>query len=223
MAIIPTTDKVYMVSDNTNTIYGGSAALQAMSQWYTMQDIIDSVPTGASGFNITLPQVTDPNLFYTNNINGATFTNFVQIPNYMYATPFIPANDLTVSKLSIQVATLAIGSFSRILVYADVNGRPSGVLIESVFLDCSTLGTKTYNVAYTFEAGTTYWLVVQSSSNQTLRAIPSTGLMPLGVTSAGGSPSSTLSGGSYVFGDEPPVTPILSLTAASAMPIISMQ
>jgi len=101
MAIIPAEEKVFMVSNSTNTTYSGSAALKAMQQWYTMQDVIDSVPAGAAGFNITLPQVTDPSLFYTNNINGATFTNFNQIPNYMYATPFIPANDLTVSKLSI--------------------------------------------------------------------------------------------------------------------------
>jgi hypothetical protein len=43
MAIIPSDEKVFMVSNGTNTTYGGSAALQAMNQWYTMQDIIDSV------------------------------------------------------------------------------------------------------------------------------------------------------------------------------------
>ena len=43
MAIIPANEKVFMVSNDTNTTYGGSAALQAMNQWYTMQDISDSV------------------------------------------------------------------------------------------------------------------------------------------------------------------------------------
>ena len=43
MAIIPADEKVFMVSNDTNTTYGGSAALQAMNQWYTMQDISDSV------------------------------------------------------------------------------------------------------------------------------------------------------------------------------------
>ena len=43
MAIIPANEKVFMVSNGTNTTYGGSAALQAMNQWYTMQDISDSV------------------------------------------------------------------------------------------------------------------------------------------------------------------------------------
>jgi hypothetical protein len=43
MAIIPSDEKVFMVDKRTNTIYGGSAALQAMQQWYTMQDVIDSI------------------------------------------------------------------------------------------------------------------------------------------------------------------------------------
>jgi hypothetical protein len=48
MAIIPGNEKVLMVNRATNTTYGGSAALQAMQEWYTMQDIIDSVKVGPS-------------------------------------------------------------------------------------------------------------------------------------------------------------------------------
>ena len=47
MAIIPAQEKVFMVSSGTNTTYGGSAALQAMNQWYTMQDVSDSVAASA--------------------------------------------------------------------------------------------------------------------------------------------------------------------------------
>jgi len=43
MAIIPADEKVFMVDKRTNTTYGGSAALQAMQEWYTMQDVADSV------------------------------------------------------------------------------------------------------------------------------------------------------------------------------------
>jgi hypothetical protein len=48
MAIIPAAEKVFMVSNSTNTTYSGSAALKAMQQWYTMQDVIDTVGGGAS-------------------------------------------------------------------------------------------------------------------------------------------------------------------------------
>ena len=43
MAIIPADEKVFMVDKRTNTTYGGSQALQDMQQWYTMQDIIETV------------------------------------------------------------------------------------------------------------------------------------------------------------------------------------
>lgn len=43
MAIIPANEKAFMVTNGTNTTYGGSAALKAMQQWYTMQDISDSI------------------------------------------------------------------------------------------------------------------------------------------------------------------------------------
>lgn len=43
MSIIPPTDKVYMVREDVNTTYGGSEALKVLQNWYTMQDIIDTV------------------------------------------------------------------------------------------------------------------------------------------------------------------------------------
>ena len=43
MAIIPSDEKVFMVDKRTNTIYGGSAALKAMSEWYTMEDVSNTV------------------------------------------------------------------------------------------------------------------------------------------------------------------------------------
>jgi hypothetical protein len=43
MSIIPATDKVYMVREDVNTTYGGSTALKPMQNWYTMQDIVDTV------------------------------------------------------------------------------------------------------------------------------------------------------------------------------------
>ena len=45
MSIIPATDKVYMVREDVNTNYGGSEALKVLQNWYTMQDIVDTVGT----------------------------------------------------------------------------------------------------------------------------------------------------------------------------------
>ena len=43
MAIIPNSQKTFSVNEGVNTTYGGSAAMKALSQWYTMQDITDTV------------------------------------------------------------------------------------------------------------------------------------------------------------------------------------
>jgi hypothetical protein len=56
MAIIPAQEKVFMVSNSTNTTYSGSAALKAMQQWYTMQDVSDSIVAPYKVFTALLTQ-----------------------------------------------------------------------------------------------------------------------------------------------------------------------
>lgn len=43
MAVIPNSQKTFSVNEGVNTTYGGSASMKALSQWYTMQDITDTV------------------------------------------------------------------------------------------------------------------------------------------------------------------------------------
>lgn len=79
MAIIPSTQKVFMVDQRTNTTYGGSAALQAMQKWYTMQDISNSVVVPTPTLQQVLTAGTNASLPMTLNTNtaipAATFIN----------------------------------------------------------------------------------------------------------------------------------------------------
>ena len=101
MAIIPADEKVFMVDKRTNTTYGGSQALQDMQQWYTMQDVADSVqpykvftalltqgggddPQDANGITLTVGVTYQIN----NNSGGADFT-IVGAPNNEIGTKFI--------------------------------------------------------------------------------------------------------------------------------------
>ena len=50
MAIIPNGEKVLMTSADVNTTYGGSAALKQMNQWYTIEDIAETIGGGGGGY-----------------------------------------------------------------------------------------------------------------------------------------------------------------------------
>ena len=59
MAIIPNDEKVFMVSNTTNTTYSGSQALKDMNEWYTMQDVRDTVRP-YKAFSCLLKQTENP-------------------------------------------------------------------------------------------------------------------------------------------------------------------
>jgi nitrogen fixation protein len=82
----------------------------------------------------------------------------------MQAFPFYPASSFTCSSLTLNVTTLIAGGIARILIYSDVNGKPSVKLYESANLDCSTTGLKTASTTFNFVAGTKYWITVQSNN-----------------------------------------------------------
>lgn len=76
MAIIPALEKTFMVSNSTNTTYSGSASLKEMQQWYTMQDIVDTVED-----SIPVRQLYSATFFdtTTQTNGGATTANQVLI------------------------------------------------------------------------------------------------------------------------------------------------
>lgn len=75
MAIIPSTDKLFMHSEDVNTTIGGPESAQQASHWYTMQDVIDTVGGGGGGtyqvFTALLSQTGESN--WINQTSG-TFT-----------------------------------------------------------------------------------------------------------------------------------------------------
>lgn len=221
MATIPADEKVFMVSNSTNTIYSGSAALKAMSEWYTMQDVIDSVPRG---FHMPLAKSSSPGVTYTVALAGNVSASSQQVANLMVLSPFIPANDLTVSSLSIVVTgTLIPGSLAKILVYANVNSRPNGLLIESTDLDCSTSGRKIYNTTFTFKAGTIYWIGTHANSNQRLTSLITANLIAIGTNDVAGAYLTALTGTVYLYTDPIPTNPTSLNLVTSSVNAVMMQ
>jgi hypothetical protein len=109
----------------------------------------------------------------------ALSNSITSVANRLVLYPFIPNNSLTSASLYISVSTLVASSNARILIYSNLNGVPDTKLYESTNLDCSTTGIKRVTTTQTFNAGTTYWIGVHTSSTQGLNAISSSNMIPI--------------------------------------------
>ncbi len=102
--------------------------------------------------------------------------------------PFIPRDDITIDRLTVNVTTLIAAALGKIVLYAaDATGRPAALILETGDLDFSTVGLKEATVAQTLRRGITYWIGIRHSSTAILSAWASTATPDLN----GGAPVTT--------------------------------
>ena len=102
--------------------------------------------------------------------------------------PFIPRDDITIDRLSVNVTTLIAAALGKIVLYAaDATGKPATLILETGDLDFSTVGLKEATVAQTLRRGITYWIGIRHSSTAILSAWASTATPDLN----GGAPVTT--------------------------------
>ena len=116
-----------------------------------------------------------------------TITVTASTASRLIVYPYIPAQSITCSSLYIVITTLIAGSNTRILIYSSLNGLPDTKLYESANLDSSTTGVKTAITTQTFNAGTTYWIGVHTSANQSMSAISLAGTLNISLSGASAS------------------------------------
>jgi hypothetical protein len=156
-----------------------SNAITGVQPYYSQAEvdsIINNLPRGLHNRIVITGQV------YNNALNSITTSTGTTAVNRLEVSPLINFNNLVVNQLAINVSVAAVGALARIVVYSDLNGTPNTKLLESPDLDCSTLGFKKYIVDYTFQKGVTYWIGAHFNSLITIRVIPLSGLMSLGMT-----------------------------------------
>jgi hypothetical protein len=95
---------------------------------------------------------------YYNGMIGSGQTTIGVGSGILYLFPFIPNYTFTITEIAIEITTAAAGNNVKLVIYSDVNGRPTNKIIESTAFDTSTTGLKSYLVSYTFVEGTTYWI-----------------------------------------------------------------
>ena len=137
----------------------------------------------AKGVHATQPNIA-AGQFLTPQLTALALTTIAAAANRLDYIPFIPAQDVTVDRLDVEVSTLIASAQARLAIYADNAGAPGALLRDGAsVLDCSTNGLKSSLItALAMTAGTTYWLAILSNSTQTYRGIAVGALMPMAVT-----------------------------------------
>ena len=124
----------------------------------------------------------------TTGAGGAATGVLAGVAGRMDLFPFIPRDDLTVDRLSVNVTTLIAAALGKIVLYAaDATGRPTTLILETGDLDFSTVGLKEAIIAQTLRCGITYWIGIRHSSTAILSAWASTATPDLN----GGAPVTT--------------------------------
>jgi hypothetical protein len=174
----------------------------------TGQYKINGVALASGGGNvIPAPPITGLYYMTTACMNFADGHNLWT--NELTFNPFRPMNNFNVNQFNIEVTGLAAGQSARVVIYSDLNGKPSSKLYESANIDISTTGYKTVTMSYSFTAGTLYWIGVQANGNNgRLRSVLNTNsMLSWSVAATSQNSYSTLIYTSLTFGSLPATIP----------------
>lgn len=165
------------------------------------------INAAAGGNVIPAPPITGLYYMTTACMNFADGHNLWA--NELTFNPFRPMNNFNVNEFNIEVTALAAGQNARVVIYSDLNGKPSSKLYESANIDISTTGYKTVTMSYSFTAGTLYWIGVQANGNNgRLRSVLNTNsMLSWSVAATSQNSYSTLIYTSLVFGSLPATIP----------------
>jgi len=180
-----------------------------------------TISGGGGGNVIPAPPITGLYYMTTANMNFADGHNLYA--NELTFNPFRPMNNFNVNQFNIEVTQLFAGQNARVVIYSDLNGKPSSKLYESTNIDISTTGYKTVTMSYSFAAGTLYWIGIQGSLNGgRLRSVLVTNTMLAWSVSATASTAySTLIYTSLIFGSLPAtIPPATAIYQGSAGPFV---
>jgi hypothetical protein len=145
--------------------------------------------TAGTGGAVTGVHAREPGLvagsYLSQQINSSALTTVAAAAGRLDFMPFIPAKNITVNELAIEITTLLAGGQGRLGIYAsDASGNPAAKLVEgAAVFTTDAVGAKTLALANTsLNAGSVYWLAVHSSGTQTYRGVAVAALFSLGHT-----------------------------------------
>lgn len=162
--------------------------------------------------------------YLTPQLSALALTTIAAAADRLDYYPFMPAHDVKIDNLDVEVSTAVAASLGRLAIYSDSAGVPGSLLADgAATIDCATTGRKTATItATTLFAANVYWLAILSSATQTYRAIAVGALMPASVTT---SLNNTFTGvrQTQAFASGMPASQSGATATASAMPLIKLR
>jgi hypothetical protein len=195
---------------------GGQIQYSEGNGFFTSNTSVRAGPHGAS--------TVGSGAFVLPVVNATALTTVAMAADRFEAVPFIPARDLVINQLALEVTTGVAASTFRLGIYAD-NGAtaPGTLLVGTGTLDSAGTGYKTETIASrTLAAGELYWLVAFTSSNPTFRAGAFAGVYTFGAPASGTALLTAQRGTSAYAGGLPASAPAVTANNA-AIPAIRLR
>jgi hypothetical protein len=96
----------------------------------------------------------------------SALSNLTMVADRVITAPYIPNQSFFTNNIFILCTTAgAVGALARVMIYSDDSGLPNTLLGSSADYDISSTGKKGGKNNMSFEAGTTYWIAVQTNSS----------------------------------------------------------
>ena len=164
--------------------------------------------------------------FVSQQINAIAPTTAAMAADRLDCQLFVPARDVTIDQISVEVTTIHAANNCRIGIYADNNGAPGSLLVGGVTNhDVGTTGVKAETVSLAMTAGTRYWVAVHSSgATAQFRSNPTTGALIFGTANGGASAGFTTWRGTPAYASGLPNPPTsMTRTGGAIMPLVYLR
>jgi hypothetical protein len=131
--------------------------------------------------------------FYDNSFHGGASGTLASRANGFDLAPYYTSTPITIDTIGCSVSTGSASSLFKIVIYSSsINGFPENLLYESGDLSSAAAGFFGATLNFTFQSGTQYYLGVRTSSTSTLRTIPITSAVNMGLLSSSATSYTTI-------------------------------
>jgi hypothetical protein len=149
-----------------------------------------------------------PGQYYDNSFHGAASASLMGAADRIELSPYYTSDVINIDRIGCGVSIGVLSSLFRVVIYSSnsTSGWPENLLYESNNLSGATAAFAEASLAFTFKSGTKYWLGIRHSGMCTLRTVPVTSALNLGLLSNNASSYATVLRRTLVFNTLAPET-----------------